>query len=166
MAKMTFRSSTTSGFTLIELMVTVSIAAILLTLAIPSFTNMILNQNVRAGASDLQTAFFFARSEAIKRAANVSIVPTSGDWKNGWTVQLDDGTVLRSQGPLNDQLASMAGTTITYQSDGHIPPPPVGTIIARVNGNADVTARCVVIDLGGRLSLVVDTDGDPSNGCN
>ena len=155
-----------AGFTLTELLVTVSIISILLTLAVPSFNNLILAQNVRTSAADLQTSLIFARSEAIKRAADVNMVPASGDWKNGWTVQLGDGTVLRREAALNTQLASMAGGTITYQSDGHIPPPVIPTIKVYVSGNAHVAARCLAIDLGGRPSLVVDNDGNPANGCN
>jgi len=166
MESMTFRGVMARGFTLVELLVTISIAAILLSLAAPSFSDLILNQQVRVSAGDLQTSFFYARSEAIKRAADVSVVPSGGDWKNGWTVQLTDGTVLRRQALLSDQLASMSGVTVTYQSNGHLPPPVIGTIVIRVSGNTHVTARCISIDLSGRPSLVVDTDGNPANGCN
>jgi type IV fimbrial biogenesis protein FimT len=154
------------GFTLVELLVTISIAAILLTVAVPSFSTLILQQQVRVSAGDLQTTLFFARSEAIKRAADVRVVPAGGDWKNGWSVQLTNGTVLRSESALNDQLASMAGGTVTYQSDGHIPPPVIAPIVFSVPGNNSVSARCIAIDLSGRPSLLVDNDGDPSNGCN
>jgi type IV fimbrial biogenesis protein FimT len=158
--------SASQGFTLVELLVTISIAAVLLTLAVPSFSTLILNQQVRVAAGDLQTTLFYARSEAIKRAVDVSVVPTGSDWKNGWSVQLTDGTVLRSEPALNAQLTSMSGSTVTYQSSGHIPPPVIGAIVFSVAGNSSVTARCIAIDLSGRPSLLVDTDGDPSNGCN
>ena len=156
----------TKGFTLVELLTTVTVVAILATIAVPSLSDLGLNNSVRSGASDLQTSLFFARSQAILRASNVSVVPTAGDWKNGWTIQLDDGTKLRSEAALNPLLASMSGNTITYQADGHIPPPVPGDINFLVTGNTNVTARCVRIDLSGRASLVVDTDGNPSNGCN
>ncbi|HEX8011779.1 MAG TPA: GspH/FimT family pseudopilin [Casimicrobiaceae bacterium] len=154
------------GFTLVELLVTVSIVAVLVTLAAPSLTTLSLSQQVRASAGDLQTTLFFARNEAITRAADVSVVPSGDDWKNGWAVQLDDGTVLRREAALNSQLAAMAGGTIIYQADGHIPPPVPAQMIVRVTGNSSVIARCVRLDLGGRPSLVSDTDHDPSNGCN
>ena len=155
-----------SGFTLIELLATLAVIAVLLTIAVPSFTTLALNQSVKSGASDLQTSLYFARSQAITMARAVSVIPTGGDWGNGWTVQLSDGTALRSEAALNPQLASMAGSTITYQSDGHIQPPTPAQVIFRVSGNSNVTARCVRIDLSGRPSLVVDTAGNPSNGCN
>ena len=155
-----------AGFTLTELLVTVSIIAILLTLAVPSFSNLILAQDVRTGAADLQTSLIFARSEAIKRAADVNMVPAGGDWKNGWTVQLADGTVLRREAPLNALLASMTGATITYQSDGHVPPPVIAPIKVYVSGKPQIVARCLAVDLSGRPSLVIDSDGNPANGCN
>jgi type IV fimbrial biogenesis protein FimT len=156
----------TAGFTLVELVVTVCVVAVLLTLAVPSLVNLSLNQAVRGAASDLQTSLNFARSEAITRAANVDVVPVSSDWKNGWTVQLTDGTVLRRESALNTQLDSMAASTVTYQSDGHIPPPVPAQMIVRVASNSQVTARCVRLDLGGRPSLLIDADGNPANGCN
>ena len=79
------------GFTLIELMITVTIVGVLAMLAAPSLHRMMLAQQVRSATSDLQTTLYFARSEAIKRAANVDTVPTSSDWKNGWTVQVSGG---------------------------------------------------------------------------
>lgn len=156
------------GFTLIELLVTVSIVAILVTLALPPMKNLIQTQHVKTGASDLQTAFFFARSEALKRAADVEVVPVANDWKGGWNVQLADGTALRTQRALNRQLAPMpvaAGAKVTYRSDGHVGA-ALAAIAVRVALNADVTARCVAVDLSGRPSVIVDTDRNPANGCN
>ena len=153
-----------AGFTLTELLITVSIASIMLSLAVPSFTNLILTQNVWTSASDLQTSLVFARSEAIKRATSVSMVPSGGNWKNGWTVQLANGTVLRKELALNTQLASMTGGTITYQADGHIAPPVPATIKVYVSSNSRITPRCLAIDLSGRPSLLV-SDGNSAHGC-
>jgi len=153
-----------SGFTLTELLMTGSVASVLLTLVAPAFTNLILTQDVRTGASDLQTSLVFARSEAIKRATSVSMVPSGGNWKNGWTVQLGDGTVLRKELPLSSQLASMTGATITYQADGHIAPPVPGTIKVYVSSNSQITPHCLAIDLSGRPSLLV-SDGNSAHGC-
>jgi type IV fimbrial biogenesis protein FimT len=158
---------TGGGFTLIELLVTVAVVALLVTLALPSMKNLIETQHVKTGASDLQATLFFARSEALKRATNVEVVPTGNDWKSGWKVQLPDGTLLRSQLALNPLLTSMAvdaGTKVTYQPDGHVSVAPP-TIVVRVSSNPKVTARCVITDLSGRASVVTDNDGDPTNGC-
>jgi len=156
------------GFTLTEMLIAVSVVAILTASAAPSYKSLILNQQVRTVASDLHTSLFFARGEAIKRAASVDVIPTSGDWTQGWSVQLHDTpkTVLRNEAAVDSQLSAMSGSTITYDSDGRIRAPAPSAIITRVSGNTEVTARCVVLDLSGRASVILDTDRNPDNGCN
>lgn len=152
-----------AGFTLVELMITVVIVGVLASIAVPSMQQLILTQNVRTGASDLQTALYFARSEAIKRAANVDIVPCSSkfpptcgtgspDWTKGWVVQVGGGgAILRTQNALSDQLSTMTGTTITYRSDGRVTSTPA--TIAFTTSNTKVAARCIKIDLSGRPNV-------------
>jgi type IV fimbrial biogenesis protein FimT len=151
------------GFTLIELVITVTIVGILASLAIPSMHRLILTQYVRSGADELQTSFFFARSEAIKRAVNVSIVPTGGAWTGGWKVQLADNTVLRQQNALSPNLTSISGSTIIYQLNGRLTALP-GQIVFQTS-DTTIPARCVRVDLSGRPSVTYDTDGVNSNGC-
>jgi len=55
------------GFTLIELMVTVAVAAILLMVAVPSFKNMMLSNRLTAAANEMVGSINTARMEAIKR---------------------------------------------------------------------------------------------------
>lgn len=169
------RASRAAGFTLIELLTTVTIVGVLAMLAVPSMQKMILAQHVRTGASELQTALYFARSEAIKRATNVDVLPCSAkypptcgsgspNWRNGWIVQLSGGgTILRTQSALSDQLSSMSGTKITYRSDGRVTSTP-GTIVITTS-NPDVQARCLRIDLSGRPNVDNYTYGGGSNTC-
>src|SRR5258708_27326981 len=74
------------GFTLIELVVTLTVLAILATVALPSYQNFVLTQRVRGASYDLMTSLVFARSEAIKRNASVSMTHAAGGWAQGWTV--------------------------------------------------------------------------------
>ena len=87
------RSSQADGFTLIELMVTIAIAAILLMVAAPSFVTMQRNSELTAAANALVAGINAARGEAMKRGLNAVVVPTdAASWRNGWTVFVDTGT--------------------------------------------------------------------------
>lgn len=98
---MTHRPQT--GVTLIELLVTLSIAVILMTIAVPGFQDFFRRNRVDAAASDLVTALNYARSEAIRRGARVTVcasanpsaaTPVCADdkWADGWVLFQDGGT--------------------------------------------------------------------------
>jgi len=85
------------GFTLVELMVTLAVAAILLTVAVPSFTDLIRSNRLTTKTNLFTTALNLARSEAVKR--NVKVVVCKGasgacntgdNWEDGWTVFADE----------------------------------------------------------------------------
>lgn len=91
------------GFTLLELAIVVVIAAILLTLAVPSFNALIQGSRIDGDASALVSDLMLARSEAIKRRGQVALCASTGgatcdtnDWSLGWLVYMDadsDGTL-------------------------------------------------------------------------
>ena len=88
-----------AGFTLIELMVTLAVAAILLTVGVPNFREFIERNRISSTTNMLVGALQLARSEAIKRGNNPVILcksnsagtacNTSGDWKDGWLLYTD-----------------------------------------------------------------------------
>lgn len=87
-----FRIRVCSGFTLIELMITVSILGILLGIGLPSFVTFINNNKITAEANSLIYSFHMARSEAIKRGTNVQVkLAFINDWNSlsGWKVIAD-----------------------------------------------------------------------------
>jgi type IV fimbrial biogenesis protein FimT len=82
------------GFTLIELMVTILLLAILLGFAVPSFRSLIQNNRLTTHANDFITSMNYARSEAVKRGVQVSVTATdtsdnADEWGSGWTVWID-----------------------------------------------------------------------------
>jgi type IV fimbrial biogenesis protein FimT len=102
------------GFTLVELMVVVAIAAVLIAMAVPSFTGLIKSNQVSSVVNTFMSDVRFARSEAIKRGGSVVICrsdspeaaspvcSTSGNaangngWVSGWIIFQDlnnDGTI-------------------------------------------------------------------------
>jgi type IV fimbrial biogenesis protein FimT len=80
------------GFTLLELMITVGIAAILMSMAIPSFNSTIRSTRLTTYANELVTSLNLARSEAVKRGLQVTVTrkgATSSQWESGWDVFVD-----------------------------------------------------------------------------
>lgn len=86
------------AFTLIEMMVTVVVLAIVFTIAIPSFNQQILNNNSLALAEDFAGALTYARTEAVKRGTRVSLCASNdgancaGGWANGYIAYVDAAT--------------------------------------------------------------------------
>lgn len=103
-----------SGFTLIELVVTMAVLVIVVSIAAPSFTNMVTNNRSAGLGSELTAAIQFARSEAIKRASRVAICPssdgnsclTSSDWAKGWLIFVDTSA--------SDSLTPELGTVLNH----------------------------------------------------
>ena len=138
-----------AGFTVIELLVAVLILAILATIAAPNMTSFILGTRVRSAATEMYSTLIFARSEAIKRSANIDIVPIAA-WQGGWQVKAG-ATILKQQDsfPSNISIVGPAGT-ITYQRDGRLSGNATATFTVNAPGNASVKTKIVNVDLGGR----------------
>ena len=89
------------GFTIIELMIVITILAIFIMLAAPSMGNLVRDQRIKTATGDVYATLAFARSEALKRNTNVAVIPASGDWAGGWRIEkTDDSTVLKNQDAL------------------------------------------------------------------
>jgi len=79
------------GFTLVELLFTLAIIAIALSIASPAFTELLRNQRARTATHELRQAIDFTRESAVHSGRPVSIVAISGNWANGWEVVVDAG---------------------------------------------------------------------------
>ncbi len=131
-----------AGFTLIELMVTVSVLAILLGIGVPSFRAMIEGNRITTVANDLVSGLQFARSEAVKRGANVTLCSTndqstcSGTWVEGWVAR-------NAGGALRVWPAARQGVVIAVP--GSVEFNPLGGV---------TSARCFRITLNGLQRFV------------
>jgi type IV fimbrial biogenesis protein FimT len=164
-----------AGFTLIELMIVISVAGVLLGVAVPSFRDGLLSNRAKAVASDIHLSFLMARSEALKRSANIDIVATGGNWTNGWMVEIQsDGTDLRGNDASNgvaiacgtspSSTSGACDTTITFSRNGR--PTEYTEFRTYIPDKANIQARCVSISLSGQPRVTTDTDSDQDNGCN
>lgn len=89
----------TQGFTLTELMVTVSIVGIMLALAVPSLRSFILDNRLASQAAEFEGALAMARSEATKRSGRVVVSPVVSVFDSGWQVWSDsNGNALLDPG--------------------------------------------------------------------
>lgn len=77
------------GFTLIELMIVVTIAATLMFFAAPDFTQFVASQRVRSITSDLYHDLVLAQNQAIDLNRRVCLVPAAAGLTAGWTVVAD-----------------------------------------------------------------------------
>lgn len=85
------------GFTLVELLMVLCVAAVLLMFAVPSFSRIMSSSKLTAASNALLSSMYLARSEAIKRNGRVSLCKTvdgstcaaSGGWEQGWIVFRD-----------------------------------------------------------------------------
>jgi prepilin-type N-terminal cleavage/methylation domain-containing protein len=77
------------GFTIVELMVTLAIAAIIISIAAPSFKAIIDNNRVTTATNDFTASIALAKTEAVKRNTNAQIIPTDGDWNAGYRIGID-----------------------------------------------------------------------------
>lgn len=89
------------GFTLVELVVTLAVAALLLGIGIPSFSGAISNSRINVDYNEFVGALYLARSESVKSGQIVTVCPKSepdaqtcsesnSAWENGWLVFIDE----------------------------------------------------------------------------
>jgi type IV fimbrial biogenesis protein FimT len=136
------------GFTLIEVMVVVTVLAVVAAIAAPSFRAFIGTMNSKSAAFDLIGDLSLARSEAVKQNLAATVVPLSGSWANGWQI-VANGVTVRTRSALSSSLsitgAPVAG--VTFRPNGRLSDDTAAgnlkwAISSSISG---VTARCVLI---------------------
>lgn len=156
-----------SGYTLLELLVTIVVVSMLMAFGIPAMTNFTQNDRLITQINTLTGHLALARSEALKRAQQVSVCVSSNGtsctggttWEEGWIVYVDENgdggftageEVLRAQQTLQggNTLTTTIGTEVTYDYRGFVLPASVGSFTlcdARDEG------RAIAISTTGRV---------------
>jgi type IV fimbrial biogenesis protein FimT len=147
------------GMTLVELAIAIALVAILATIAMPNLTATLANQRLRSAGTDLMSALLIARSEAIKRNAQVEVAPLAGrDWKSGWRVRTVDSA---EQVDRKDALGirvdvAFAPDNIVYERTGRLTVAGTTQLEFRDSeSGSTVPPRCVSIDPSGLPRLEV-----------
>lgn len=151
------------GFTLIELMITLAVFAVLLAIMVPSYSDMTLGSKLRSQANDLVAGAVLARSEAIKRNQTVTLCASSdgatctGAWVSGWIVRSSGGAVIQAHGAApSGFLITSAQTSFTFQPTGvGVTPTPADPtfVVCRATPGVGGQEREVTISVTGRASV-------------
>jgi len=172
-----FLSQGQRGFTLAEVMMVIAIMGVILLIALPSLQDFVRDNRLSANMNEFMASFHYARSEAVKRGARVTMCKSAtgtscgGNWENGWITFLDaddDGvvdvgeTILTKRGALENGLTLRGNNNvsirITFDSRGYTRGHNGTLRLCDFRGAASAVAR--VITVSGRIRAATDTTGD------
>lgn len=149
-----------NGFSLIELLVVITVLAVLTSLAAPSFRSIVADNLVKTSANELFYAIQLARNEAVKRNTMVSICPSSnqssctsnGNWNVGWIIFEDvnasgsrdnSETLIRVQTALDSSVAAAGPTAIQFATGGYLEPAAVQSVQVSAADSANPRWVCL-----------------------
>mgnify|MGYP006431161229 CR=1 FL=1 len=152
------------GFTLIELIVTVSILAIGAAIAVPGFQNLIQSNRVSTQTNNFISSVKVARSEAVKQGQPVTMRAVEGNFGNGWCIyqgpsgtDCTNATTIREFGePSGITLDAGGNTTFQFNGQGELETPNTAVTVnvdPKNCSGASNQRRVVSISVIGRPSL-------------
>jgi type IV fimbrial biogenesis protein FimT len=172
------RRTAQGGFTLVEIMISLTVLAILISLGAPSFGEWLQSQKIRAAAESILNGMQVARGEAIRRNLAVQLVlapPTSAWTTCEATIQPCDSTLLANpvtavnviQNRAHEEGTSNAVVATTPQPAIAVTFSPLGSVVANFNGSPALTqvdvssaaGTCVAAGGAMRCLRVVVTGG-------
>ncbi len=170
-------SKSYKGFSLVELMITLAIAAILLTIGVPSFNDIIKDNRLTSQINSLVSSLGMARSEALKRSQPVSVCKSgngtscSSNWtasNQGWAVFVDSDQsgsidageeVLRARGRLeNGTNLRFTRNFLNFDRQGSAPVSS-GTFVLCDDRGAS-SAKAIIVLASGLIRKGEDSNND------
>ena len=153
-----------AGFTLIDLLITVAVLAIMLYLALPNFAIWMQNTQIRTAGEAILNGMQLARADAIRRNVTIEL---RMDVSSGWTARVPGtGEVIQSRVAGEGSAASLvtitppAARTVTFNSFGSVATNADGTatvteikIDSPSIAAADSRELCVMVRVGGNVRL-------------
>ncbi|HEU0199689.1 MAG TPA: GspH/FimT family pseudopilin [Burkholderiaceae bacterium] len=166
------------GLTLIELLVTLTIVAVLLAVGVPNLRSYFITNGLATTTNELHAALNLARSEAVRRSVAVTIRRTSAttrNWSDGWEIFVDDdgdGTkdatetvVIQKHGLVPDRLTVYANATaadfLTFGIQGQ----STGGVLVicydgQLTADGESRSRALMVSSSGRVRMGTDSDND------
>lgn len=157
------------GVNLIELMIIVIVLGVSLSIAVPSWNAFTSSNNLTSYTNDLVSAMTIARSEAIVRRTDISLIAANSNWTaNGWQVVddannngiVDAGELLRDYSSISSNTITMTNNiigndrVISIDRRGLLASPTnVFTFDVCENDKSGETGRQLEINVAGRVSL-------------
>jgi type IV fimbrial biogenesis protein FimT len=166
-----------NGFTLLELMVTLAIASILLSVGVPSFRNIIMDNRLVNHANQFVTSVNLARSAAVRYQRNATIctsanysaaVPTcngGSNWTQGWIVwvdkdrddAIDANEIISVHEPLSGSVSLTSGGASRFTYDARGFSVTAADNMALCDGRDAETGRLIKVNNVGRTSVSRNT---------
>jgi type IV fimbrial biogenesis protein FimT len=150
MAARSSSSRAAAGFTLIEALIVIIVLVVLISLAAPSFNNLVRSEAIKTASFDVFSSLVLARNEAITRNSTVTVTPTGGNWTQGWEIRdTASGTVIRKQNPFTNNVAITGPASVSYTGAGRLSA-GLALSFSLVDSGTGRNTRCITIDLSGR----------------
>ena len=174
--------ASTRGFTLIEVMITLAVAMVLLILALPSFRETAIRNNVKQINNTLIYSLNLARTEAVRRGTQVRVINPAGtaNWSGGWRIEADagfanppfsSGTVVVTNQDAVPTTYTVCGKSTPAGTDSMVTFTAAGVLTGATGFDINVNrpdakptlSQRVMVQNSGLVRNKIDTTGSPAS---